>query len=179
MSLAVSIAEAAQAFTSGTSSSNAIAVLDAGDVNGNPSVELEDIDLDKMLDVNSAIAVEKEIAADTIGTLFAATQGHFLPYVEPCTLELISLLMHYYEGIRKSATDSLLEIIRTFYDLSDTQEWQPGTNAVSNSPCLSYLRMIIIYSLSQVVPALTQNVQDLINHILPPLLMMYESEDNK
>lgn len=79
-----------------------------------------------MLDVNSAIAVEKEIAADTIGTLFSATQGHFFPYVEQCALELVALLPHYYEGIRKSATDSLLEIVRTFYDLSDHQEWQAG-----------------------------------------------------
>lgn len=82
------------------------------------------------MDVNSAIAVEKEIAADTIGTLFAATQSHFLSYVEPCTVELTSLLTHYYEGIRKSATDSLLEIVRTFYDLSNPPEWQPGTTSV-------------------------------------------------
>lgn len=84
------------------------------------------------MDVNSAIAVEKEIAADTIGTLFTNTQTHFLPFVEMCTLELISLLPHYYEGIRKSATDSLLEIVRTFYDLSSPEEWTPGANKVSN-----------------------------------------------
>lgn len=91
---------------------------------------MEDIDVDKMLDVNSAIAVEKEIAADTIGTLFAATRSHFLPYVEQCTLELVQLLPHYYEGIRKSATDSLLEIVRVFYELSDHQDWQPGAKVV-------------------------------------------------
>lgn len=84
-----------------------------------------------MLEVNSAIAVEKEIAADTIGTIFAATGVFFLEYVEQCTLELVTLLPHYYEGIRKSATDSLLEIIRTFYKLSEPVEWQPGADAVS------------------------------------------------
>jgi importin-4 len=127
----VNTSNAVAAFASGTSPSNAIAVsADETDINGNPSVELEDIDLDKMLDVNSAIAVEKEIAADTIGTLFAATRNHFFPYVEQCTLELVSLLPHYYEGIRKSATDSLLEIIRTFYDLSEHQEWTKGTVVV-------------------------------------------------
>lgn len=83
------------------------------------------------MDVNSAIAVEKEIAADTIGTLFAATQAHFLAFVEQCTLELVALLPHYYEGIRKSATDSLLEIVRTFYDLSDHEDWVPGSGSVS------------------------------------------------
>ena len=55
---------------------------------------------------------------------------HFLPFVESCTVELIALLPHYYEGIRKSATDSLLEIVRTFYDLSEHEEWQPGANSV-------------------------------------------------
>ena len=93
---------------------------------------IDDIDLDKLLDVNSAIAVEKEIAADTIGTLFIATRAHFLPFVESSTLELVALLAHYYEGIRKSATESLLEIVRTFYELSDPAEWQPGATVVSN-----------------------------------------------
>lgn len=113
---------------------------------------------DKLFEVNSAIAVEKEIAADTIGTIFAATGQPFLQYVEQCVLELINLLPHYYEGIRKSATDSILEIIRTFYKLSDPQDWRPGL-AISTP--------------------LHQNVKDLINHALPKLLEMYETEDDK
>ena len=92
----------------------------------------EDIDLDKLLDVNSAIAVEKEIAADTIGTLFVATRAHFLPFVESTTLELVGLLPHYYEGIRKSATESLLQTVRTFYELSEPAEWQPSATVVSH-----------------------------------------------
>ena len=128
--LSVSVSDAASAFTSGSSPSSAIAITDESD--GKKSVEVEDVDLDKMMDINSAIAVEKEIAADTIGTLFAATKGHFFPFVEQCALELVALLPHYYEGIRKSATDSLLEIVRTFYDLSDHQEWQPGAMVVGS-----------------------------------------------
>lgn len=126
----VATSDPTAAFNSGLSASNAITVTDELDINGNPTAEVEEIDLDKLLDVNSAIAVEKEIAADTIGTLFNATQAHFLPYVEQCTLELVKLLSHYYEGIRKSALDSLLEIVRTFYDLSDHQEWEAGANVV-------------------------------------------------
>jgi hypothetical protein len=95
-------------------------------------IDVEDVDVDKLLEVNSAVAVEKEIAADTIGTLFASTKNHFLPYVEKCVLALVELLNHYYEGIRKSATDSLLEFIRTFYDLSSPQEWVPGLQVVSS-----------------------------------------------
>ncbi|KAF9462876.1 armadillo-type protein [Collybia nuda] len=153
--MSFSVSDATSAFASGSSPSNAIAVADESEAND--SVELEDVDLDKMLDVNSAIAVEKEIAADTIGTLFSATQGHFFPYVEQCALELVALLPHYYEGIRKSATDSLLEVVRTFYDLSDHQEWQAG----------------------DIVTPLSSSVKELIGHTLIPLLEMYETEDNK
>ncbi|KAH9847616.1 ARM repeat-containing protein [Lenzites betulinus] len=152
---AVTSAEIAASFASGLSPANAIAVMDEVDVDGN----IEDsLDMDKLLDVNSTICIEKEIAADTIGTIFAATTGHFLPYVEQCTIELISLLPHYYDGIRKSATDSLLEIIRTFYALSEPQEWVPG--------------------FTNVVP-LDARVRELIGHIIPALLEMFESEDNK
>ncbi|KIK94994.1 hypothetical protein PAXRUDRAFT_827438 [Paxillus rubicundulus Ve08.2h10] len=149
--------DAAAAFASGSSPTSAIAILDT-DVDGNIEAEMEDIDVDKMLEVNSAIAVEKEIAADTIGALFHATRNHFFPYVEQCVIELVNLLAHYYEGIRKSATESLLELTRTFYELSDPQEWQAG--AVVSVP-------------------LQPVVKELVGHCLPPLLDMYESEDNK
>ncbi|KAA1475582.1 ARM repeat-containing protein [Dentipellis sp. KUC8613] len=151
----LSTADATAAFASGSSPSNAITIVDEST---NGQADIEDLDLDKMLDVNSAIAVEKEIAADTIGTLFAATRSHFLPYVEQCTLELVGLLPHYYEGIRKSATDSLLEIVRTFYELSNAPEWQPGL---------------------AVAHPLDQHVKELIGHAMPSLFEMYESEDNK
>ncbi|KAH9975211.1 ARM repeat-containing protein [Russula compacta] len=144
----------ATAFASGSSSATAISVEDGTA----DSAEVE-IDLDKALEVNSAVAVEKEIAADTLGTLFAATREHFLPFVEETALELITLLSHYYEGIRKSSTDSLLKIIRTFYDLSGQSEWQPGAR-VQQQP-------------------LNQNVKDLIDRAVPELLGMYEGEDNK
>ena len=111
-----------------------------------------------MIEVNSAIAVEKEITADTLGTVFAATGNHFLPFDEKAALELVNFLPHYYEGIRKSATESLLEIIRTFYTLSDPSDWLPGI---------------------QVKVSIHRNVKDLIGHALPALLDMYETEDDK
>lgn len=84
-----------------------------------------------MLEVNSVICIEKEIAADTLGGLFGSTGNHFLPYVEDCTLELVGQLSHYYDGIRKSSLDSLLEIVQTMYELSNPAEWQPGLENVS------------------------------------------------
>ncbi|KAF9052288.1 ARM repeat-containing protein [Hymenopellis radicata] len=129
-----SVNDAAAAFDSGSSPSNAITIADD---DGKEGIELEDIDLDKMMDVNSAIAVEKEIAADTIGTLFNATRNHFFPYEE--------------------RMDSLLEILRTLYELSDHADWVPG--AVVQVP-------------------VSATVRDLINHVMGHLLDMYVTEDN-
>ncbi|KAJ7224327.1 armadillo-type protein [Mycena pura] len=154
----LTVVEAANAFGTGADPQNAISIVDEKlDANGGEMVEIEDLDVDKMMDANSAIAVEKEIAADTIGTLFASTKMHFLPYVESCAMQLIDLLPHYYEGIRKSATDSLLEIVRTFYELSDAPEWQAGLNYTP----------------------LPSTVKDLNEHALKALLEMYDTEDNK
>ena len=77
--------DAQDLFTSGASSST----------KPEGEIDIEELDDEKLLDVSSAIAVEKEIAADTIGTIFSATRTAFLPYVEQCTLELVSLLSHY------------------------------------------------------------------------------------
>lgn len=122
--------EAAAAFASGSSPSTAITVLDT-DVDGKIEAELESIDLNKMLEASDAIAVEKEIAAGTIGTLFLATRNHFFPYVEQCVTKLVALLTHYYDAVRKSATESLLEFVRVFYELSEPQKWKAGATVVS------------------------------------------------
>ena len=88
--------------------------------------------LEKMFsNVNSAVAIEKEVAADTIGELFAATKAAFVPYIEQTLPVLVELLDHYYEGIRKSAIGSLFAFIKTIYDLSEPQEWIPGGVVVS------------------------------------------------
>lgn len=150
------VSEAADLFGTGESASTPINV-DAAAKMVEAEV-MEELDAEKMLEVNSAIAVEKEIAADTIGTVFSGTKRHFLPYVEQAAIELVSLLQHYYEGIRKSSTDALLEIIRTFYRLSEPEDWQQGL---------------------QVKVPLHQNVKELITHALPALLEMYETEDDK
>lgn len=116
----------------GTGESSASAIVMADDTSGgaiSDSVDLEDTT--KLLEINSAIAVEKEIACDTMGTLFVATRSLFMDYVELCVLELLENLTHYYEGIRKTAMTSLLEIVQTFYELSEPQDWVPGRAMVS------------------------------------------------
>ena len=118
----------AEAFASGSNK-----LLDE-DITG----EEEETDLDALeamfSKVNSAVAIEKEVAADTIGELFAATKQAFMPYVEDTVQVLIELLDHYYEGIRKSAVGALFAFIKTIYDLSEPQDWVPGAVVVSLHP---------------------------------------------
>lgn len=114
------------AFSTGAAADDDDASIDIGDE--------DSADGDKALEISSAIAVEKEIAADTLGILFASVEDDFLPYLEQSTNELIKLLDHYYEGIRKSAVSSLFEFIKTFYSLSKPEPWQPGVPVVCSFP---------------------------------------------
>ena len=117
-----SLNAAAEAFSTAAGSSKV-----AGD--GEEDIEEEtDLDaLDQMFSkVNSAVAIEKEVAADTIGELFAAIKQPFMPYVEETVQVLIDLLEHYYEGIRKAAIGALFSFLKTIYELSDPTEWVPG-----------------------------------------------------
>lgn len=71
------------------------------DENTSPSLEVEV----KRVQVNSALAV-KDFVADTIGTVLNLLKGpQFLPYIELCMLEPISL-PQYGEDIRVNATEA-------------------------------------------------------------------------
>ncbi len=123
--------------------------------------------------VNSAVAIEKEVAADTIGELFAATKQPFMPYVEETVQVLIDLLDHYYEGIRKAAVGALFSFI-TIYDLSDPAEWVPGGMVVSLNP----LAVEDLNELEQRVP-FHADVKKLVNHVLPPIFEAWKTEDDR
>ncbi|KAJ7511631.1 armadillo-type protein [Mycena galericulata] len=105
---------------------------------------------------NGPITYEKRSAVNTLGTLSTTMQMHFLPYVEQCTMQLIDLLQHSYMDIRASATNSLLEIIRMFYDFSDHPEWQAGFN----------------------YQPLPSKITDLNKRALKALIFMYEAEED-
>lgn len=108
--------------------------------------------------VNSGIAIEKEVAADAIGDIFAACGQTFLPYVERSVKVLVALLDHYYEGIRKSALSSLFKFINTFYELSEAADWTPGM---------------------KIVTPLHANVKQLVDVVLPAIFSMWDAEDDR
>ncbi|KAF9586193.1 hypothetical protein BGW38_008731 [Lunasporangiospora selenospora] len=129
----------------------------------NETEELDDVDADENEEelsfvFKSAIADEKEVAADTIGEIFQHTGAAFLPYAETCVKELVKLSSHMTEGVRKTSFSSLFTFLRTFYRLSNAQDWIPG--------------------LPPAVP-LHENVAQLNALVMPAILSGWEEEDDK
>lgn len=89
----------------------------------------DDEDLMKSLGFNSAVAMEKEIAADALGEIFAHVKQEFTPYIPQSCELLVKCLDHFYEGVRKSAVGSLFRFMATMYNLSEPQQWLPGIPA--------------------------------------------------
>lgn len=144
----------ADAFSTGATAQTAIVLTGGSKVNAK---DAESTDAEKLLEVNSAITVEREITLGTIGTVFANDDLNLLPYVEQSNVGLVDLLAHYYEGIRNSAADSPLQIVRLFYKLSDPQACEQGISVRFAIP----------------------SVKDLIGHTTLPLSDMYDTEDDK
>ncbi|WFC99325.1 hypothetical protein MYAM1_002069 [Malassezia yamatoensis] len=130
----------------------------SGDDDGDDDfVDMEELN-DAFLNVSTAVAVEKEVAADSLGELFQHTKHCFLPYVQKSIEELIPLTSHFYQGIRKSAIATLFTFINTLYDLSSPAPWVPG---IANK-----------------VP-LHADVQNAVQLILPNIMEAWEAEDDR
>ncbi|KAF9567891.1 hypothetical protein EC968_003127 [Mortierella alpina] len=131
--------------------------------NENGAEDLDDLDAEEADEeqqymLRSAVADEKEVAADTIGELFQHTRSAFLPYVESTVKELIELATHMADGVRKASTTALFTFLRTFYRLSNSQDWQVG--------------------LPVAIP-LHENVAQLNSLVMPAILAVWDDEDDK
>lgn len=85
-----------------------------------------------MFSASTAVAIEKECAADAISELFASVKAPFLPYVEAVVGALLPGLKHeWHDGIRKSSVAALLGFISTFHEMSDQPKWKKGIAGVS------------------------------------------------
>ena len=100
-------------------------------LNGNAE-DLLDTDDDESieLNVNSALQLEKEIAADALGEIFVNTKDAFLPYLKESVEQLIELSDTFYEGARKSALSALWKFVTTLGEMQCTEPWQPGLPVV-------------------------------------------------
>ncbi|KAI5478132.1 hypothetical protein MNV49_005396 [Pseudohyphozyma bogoriensis] len=142
---------------------------DAGDfstgVDDDDDPDYEDLDEDinsedgeDLFSASTAIAIEKECAADAISEIFAHTKTAFLPYIEPVVRAILPGLKHsWHDGIRKSSVSALLGFISTFHEMSETAKWKKGIAGAS----------------------LQANVAQLAGAILPAIIEMWEEEDER
>ncbi|CAO3652130.1 unnamed protein product [Cunninghamella blakesleeana] len=132
--------------------------LDGGEIDLTLGDGDEDEDDFSAFNFNSAIADEKEFAADALGELFENTKSHFLPYVESSVQELSELSYHLFDGVRKAVTGSLFSFLKTFYILSGQEEWTAGLP-------VSY--------------PVDENVTNMTSIVIPTILMMWKDEDDR
>ncbi|ORX55218.1 ARM repeat-containing protein [Hesseltinella vesiculosa] len=118
----------------------------------------DDEDDFNVFNFNSAIADEKEFAADALGELFESTGPQFLPYVETSVQELVGLCEHLFDGVRKAATGSLFAFLKTFYNLADHGEWIAG--------------LPVKYPVDE-------NVKGMTSLVMPSIVRMWQEEDDR
>lgn len=86
----------------------------------------EDEDLLNKFKINSAMATEKEVAADTLGEIIVASKNDFIPYLEEATENLVELTDHFYHGISRAAVTALWRSFISYYKVGNYPKWSPG-----------------------------------------------------
>ena len=115
-------------------------------------------DEDAFFKASTQIAIEKECAADALTEVFDHTGKAFLPYVEASVKALLPGLDHtWHDGIRKSSVASLLGFVATLNRVSEPPKWTKGAQGNSLGP----------------------DVQQLVKVVVPPILEMWVSEDER
>ncbi|KAK4047505.1 hypothetical protein OIO90_006147 [Microbotryomycetes sp. JL221] len=121
----------------------------------------EEIDSDEeeaLFTASTAIAIEKECAADAITEVFSNVKAAFVPYVEKAVEALLpGLTHHWHDGIRKSSVAALLGFVTTIHEMSNLPKWKKGS--VGNK--------------------LEGNVAQLANAVLPPIFEMWSKEEER
>jgi hypothetical protein len=100
-------------------------------LNGDVTDDMSDDDDESIeFKVNSALQLEKEIAADALREIFVNVKGAFLPYLATATTQLVELADTFYDGARKSALSALWTFVVTLGELQVTEAWVPGLPVV-------------------------------------------------
>lgn len=85
----------------------------------------------------SAVAMEKEIAAEVFGDIITHTRNQYMPYLEATVTKLLELVNHDYEGIRKAAIGTLWRTFACLFGMAEgggMQKWTPGLPLASEPP---------------------------------------------
>ncbi|KAI8931599.1 hypothetical protein NX059_011253 [Plenodomus lindquistii] len=101
---------------------------DDSDLNEAAMGEEDEEDWDDLEGV-SAVAMEKEIAAEVYGDIITHTRREYIPYMETTVTKLLELVDHSYEGIRKAALGTLWRTYACLFGMAEGDgmaKWQPG-----------------------------------------------------
>jgi hypothetical protein len=85
----------------------------------------------------SAVAMEKEIAAEVYGDIITHTRRQYLPYLEETVTNLLELVEHSYEGVRKSAIGTLWRTYACIWGMAEgdgMDKWKPGLPPAVDPP---------------------------------------------
>jgi len=85
----------------------------------------------------TAVAMEKEIAAEVYGDIITHTRAEYMPYLENTVTKLLELVEHDYEGIRKAALGTLWRTFACLFGMAEgggMQKWTPGLPLAVDPP---------------------------------------------
>ncbi|GAM83359.1 hypothetical protein ANO11243_013460 [Dothideomycetidae sp. 11243] len=109
-----------------------VAAAGSDDDDEDGGIDMDDLDEDEWDDLGAvtAVAMEKEIAVEVVGEVLSNTGDKALPYFQKCLEEVLPLVEHSYEGVRKAAVCSIWRSYASLFLLSEAGEgkpkWQPG-----------------------------------------------------
>jgi hypothetical protein len=102
---------------------------------GDGTIDVDDIeDVEDLDDLDpqylSGVAMEKEIAIEVIGDVFAHTKEKFLPYVKEVMELVFDHVRHEHAGVREAALGTLWRAYATLWQIEEAKgtmaKWQPG-----------------------------------------------------
>jgi len=109
---------------------------DDSDLNEAAMAEDDDDEWDDLGGV-SAVAMEKEIAAEVLGDIITHTKNQFMPYLEDIVTKLLELANHDYEGVRKASLGTLWRTYACIFGMAEDggmQKWQAGLPLSTEPP---------------------------------------------
>jgi importin-4 len=82
------------------------------------------------INVNSALLLEKVVAAEAVGELCKHIGEAFFPYLAETTSILVEMADSYFQGGQKAALGALWKFVMTLGKIQVTEDWQPGLPVV-------------------------------------------------
>ena len=78
----------------------------------------------------TAVAMEKEIAAEVTGDIVTYTKSKYIPYIQKTVEIMLTMVDHSYEGVRKAAISTLWRSYACLWEMEEEsgkmEKWKAG-----------------------------------------------------